>query len=232
MSEIKRNIEEINYNIKSICNIYNISTSKIKLICVSKYHSIDKIKEVIKLGYLDFAENYLSEIKEKWIGPECEFVENEFKKCKINYIGSLQSNKIKSIVKVCDAIYSLASIEHAEIIKKELDKQNKKIEIFIQVNIANESSKSGISVNELESLIEYVKNNLSLEISGLMCIPPLNESSLIYFYLLAEISKKHNFRKISIGMSNDYKLTMPFAEFFDELHLRIGSAIFGERDAK
>ena len=140
-------------------------------------------------------------------------------------IGGLQTNKVKLAVKLFDYIHSVDSEKLAKKISDEQQKQKKKVRVFIQVNIGNESQKFGVDKSLVPELCNYCKI-LDLEVVGLMCIPPLNEPSEIYFKEMSELNKKLNFKELSMGMSSDYLNAIKNSATY----VRIGSNIFGERN--
>ena len=144
---------------------------------------------------------------------------------KLHLIGGLQTNKVKLAVKLFDFIHSVDSEKLAKKISDEQQKQNKKVKIFIQVNIGNESQKFGVDKSLAPELCDYCKT-LDLEVVGLMCIPPLNEPSEIYFKEMSELNKKLNFKELSMGMSSDYLNAIKNSATY----VRIGSNIFGKRN--
>ena len=141
-------------------------------------------------------------------------------------IGKLQTNKVKYVIPLFDYIHSLDNYKLAEKISSEQKKINKKLKIFIQINIGNESQKSGILSNELEKFHLKCVSELELDIIGLMCLPPKNKDSKIYFNEMKNLADKLNLNNLSMGMSNDYLE----ASKNGSTHLRIGSKIFGERN--
>ena len=140
-------------------------------------------------------------------------------------VGKLQSNKVKHALKIFDYIHSLDSMKLANKISTEQKKINKKPKIFIQINIGNESQKSGIMINEFEQFYEYCKK-LELEIIGTMCLPPDEKDPNIYFSKMKELNDRFNISELSMGMSNDYII----ATNYMSTYLRIGSKIFGQRN--
>ena len=143
----------------------------------------------------------------------------------LHMIGKLQTNKVKFAVKLFDYIHSVDNEKLAKKISDEQQKQNKKVKIFIQVNIGNEEQKSGVNKSSLPELYSYCKT-LNLEVIGLMCIPPLNEPSEIFFKEMSELNKKLNFEELSMGMSSDYLNAIKNSATY----VRIGSNIFGQRN--
>ena len=141
-------------------------------------------------------------------------------------IGKLQTNKVKQAVKIFDYIHSVDSIKLAKKISDEQKKIEKNIKIFIQINIGEENQKSGVNLSDFEKLYDYCKNELKLDVIGLMCIPPNNDNPEKYFSQMFEIKKKFNLKDLSMGMSSDYLLAMKYGSTY----VRIGSRIFGARN--
>ena len=208
---IKNNIE---VNLKNL-NINN----KTKIIAVSKTFKIDKILPLIDYGHIDFGENKVQEAVEKWTE-----IKKKNPKIKLHMIGKLQTNKVKFAVKLFDYIHSVDSEKLAKKISDESIKINKKIKIFIQVNIGEETQKSGIDKDHLKKLIEFCKN-LNLDLAGLMCIPPMKSNSEKFFKDMDALTKNYSFEDLSMGMSSDYIE----AAKNSATYLRIGSGIFGKR---
>jgi len=218
MHKIIQNLINIQKEIKS--NLDNSKLVKVpKIIAVSKTFTIDKINPLIEYGHLDFGENKVQEAIDKWTN-----IKSINKKINLHLIGSLQTNKVKFAVKLFDYIHSVDSEKLAKKIFDEQEKQNKKIKIFIQVNIGNENQKSGVSKLSLPSLYSYCKS-LNLNVIGLMCIPPLDKSANIYFKEMNKLNKDLGFSELSMGMSSDYL----DATLNSATYLRIGSNIFGKR---
>ena len=191
-----------------------------KIIAVSKTFSMDKITPLIEYGHLDFGENKVQEAMEKWSD-----IKLSKSNLKLHLIGGLQTNKVKFAVKLFDYIHSVDSEKLAKKISEEQHKQNKKVKVFIQVNIGNEDQKFGVDKLLVPELCYYCKT-LDLEVVGLMCIPPLNEPSEIYFEEMSELNRKLNFKELSMGMSSDYLNAIKNSATY----VRIGSNIFGERN--
>lgn len=192
-----------------------------KIIAVSKTFSIDKILPIINSGHIDFGENKVQEAVNKW-----ETIKNNQNQINLHMIGKLQKNKVKYAVKLFDYIHSLDNIKLAEAIANEEIKQNKKMKIFIQINIGNENQKNGIIIDELNSFYDFCINNLKLNIIGFMCIPPSDKDSSYYFNEMKIITNTFKMKELSMGMSGDYLKALTYGSTF----LRIGSKIFGERN--
>ena len=190
-----------------------------KIIAVSKTFSLDKIMPLINHGHYDYGENKVQEAIDKWLQIKAEKPE-----LKLHLVGKLQTNKVKFAIKLFDFIHSVDSKKLAKKIYDEQLNQNKKVKIFLQVNIGNEEQKSGVLKNNLNDLHNYCKD-LKLDVIGLMCIPPIDFDPNPFFQELNNLNKNLNLEELSMGMSSDY---LKAAENHST-YLRIGSAIFGER---
>ena len=206
-------------NIKKLIDV-NLKINKVpKIIAVSKTFSVDKIKPLIEYGHTDFGENKVQEAIDKWT-----ILKENNQNINLHLIGGLQTNKVKFAVKIFNYIHSLDSEKLAKKIFEEQKKQNKKVKIFIQVNIGDEEQKSGITKSLLPSLYSYCKG-LNLDVIGLMCIPPLDKSSINYFKEMNILNKNLGLNELSMGMSADYIDAIKNSATY----LRIGSSIFGKR---
>ena len=218
MHNTVKNLLEIENNIKDYLKEIKISNLP-KIIAVSKTFKFDKILPLIDHGHFDFGENKVQEALEKWSS-----VKNKNSKIKLHMIGKLQTNKVKYAVQVFDYIHSVDSEKLAKKISEEQNKINKKIKIFLQVNIGDENQKSGINKNDLPKLVSYCEE-INLDLVGLMCIPPVNIDPEDYFAEMNKLNKAHGFAELSMGMSSDYlKATKHLSTY-----VRIGSSIFGQR---
>ena len=206
--------DEIKLNLRD-SNIVNLP----KIIAVSKTFKIDKILPLIDCGHIDFGENKIQEAVDKWTE-----IKSKNKNIKLHMIGKLQTNKVKFAVKLFDYIHSVDSEKLAKKIADEQSKIDKKIKIFIQVNIGNEEQKTGINKIEIEDLVSYCKK-INLDVIGLMCIPPADEDASIYFNEINLLNNSFDFNELSMGMSSDYIE----ASKNSASYLRIGSSIFGKR---
>ena len=194
-----QNLVNIKAEINS--NLSNQKNHKVpKIIAVSKTFSMDKIKPLIEYGHLDFGENKVQEAMEKWSD-----IKLSKSNLKLHLIGGLQTNKVKYAVKLFDYIHSVDSEKLAKKISDEQQKQNKKVKVFIQVNIGNEEQKSGINKSSLNQLYSYCKA-IDLNVVGLMCIPPLEKSPDIFFKEMSMLNKNLDFDELSMGMSSDLSL--------------------------
>ena len=218
MANIVKNLLEIENNIKVQINKLNI-TKNPKIIAVSKTFKIDKILPLIEYGHTNYGENKVQEAVEKW--TEIKKTNPELK---LHMIGKLQTNKVKYAVQIFDYIHSVDSEKLAKKIADEQNKINKKIKIFLQVNIGNEDQKSGINTNQVSQLASYCKE-VGLDLIGLMCIPPINLNPESYFEEMNKLNKKLGFEELSMGMSSDYLTAVKYLSTY----VRVGSSIFGQR---
>ena len=208
-------------NLKKIKNEVYLKKKNCEVIAVSKTFDLEKIKPLINHGHRHYGENKVQEAIEKWSD-----IKVEIKDIKLHMIGKLQSNKVKYAVKIFDYIHSLDSIKLAKKIHEEQIKVQKKLKIFIQINLENEKQKSGINPSELEELYNFSIKNLNLNIVGLMCIPPIELNPKDAFNIMKDLNKKIGFKDLSIGMSSDYLDAVDSGASF----IRIGSKIFGKRN--
>jgi len=203
-----------NYN--DIFNSIQSVSKKTELIVVTKNQPIDNINLLINLNHLHFGENRVQEALLKW--KHLIFNSN----LKLHLIGKLQSNKAKDAFEIFHYIHTLDSEKLAKIFSKLEESSIKKIKYFIQVNVGNESQKSGISIDKVHQFVKYSMNDLKLDIIGLMCIPPAKDDPTQYFISLAELARANNLKELSMGMSNDYQCAINNGATF----VRVGSKIF------
>ena len=213
-----KNLLDIENNIRVYLDKLKFNNSP-KIIAVSKTFKIDKILPLIEHGHIDFGENKVQEAIEKWTE-----IKKKNSAIKIHMIGKLQTNKVKYAVKLFDYIHSIDSEKLAKKIADEQNKLNKKIKIFLQVNIGDEEQKSGINKNNVEYLVSYCKE-IGLDLIGLMCIPPINIDPENYFKEMNTLNKSLGFSELSMGMSSDFLQATKHSSTF----VRIGSSIFGQR---
>ena len=219
MHSTVKNIIQIQEEIKGKIQELKYSNYKPEIIAVSKTFPIEHISHLISHGHLNFGENKVQEAVEKWTN-----IKEKNKNIKIHMIGKLQTNKVKNAVKIFDYIHSVDSLKLIKKISTEQANIQKKIKIFIQVNIGAESQKSGVNVNQVKETYNFCKAN-NLEVIGLMCLPPFESNSERYFSELKEINDQMGFKEISMGMSHDYLEAVKLKSTY----LRIGSKIFGAR---
>ena len=213
-----KNLLDIENNIKFYLEKLKIINNP-KIVAVSKTFKIDKILPLIDYGHADFGENKVQEALEKW--TEIKKVNS---KIKLHMVGKLQTNKVKFAVQIFDYIHSVDSEKLAKKIKDEQIKINKKIKVFLQVNIGGENQKSGINKNDVFNLASFCRE-ISLDAIGLMCIPPTNIDPETFFEEMNILNKTLGFSELSMGMSSDFMLAIKHSSTC----VRIGSSIFGQR---
>ena len=206
-------VEKYNY-ISSSIHALSLKTT---LVVVTKNQDVDKINSLINLNHIDFGENRVQEATQKWKS----LILNNSKQ-RLHLIGKLQSNKAKDAFDIFNYIHTLDNAKLAEIFSNLESTSSKKIKYFIQVNIADEQQKNGISITETNQFIKYCIQDLKLNIIGLMCIPPIVGDPSQYFKSLAKIAISNNLKELSMGMSNDYECAIKNGATF----VRIGSKIF------
>jgi len=202
-------------------NIASLKTDKlVNIIAISKTFSMEHIQPLIKHGHTHFGENKVQEAIAKWSG---NIKENN--NIALHMVGKLQTNKAKDAVKIFDFIHSLDNKRLADSLAKHQTRLKKNLKYFIQVNIGNEMQKSGIPVGELDPFYNYCKNEINLNVIGLMVIPPNDNNPEKYFKSLNELNKSLALNDLSMGMSADYLEAIKNGATF----VRVGSSIFGER---
>ena len=204
-----------NYNY--ILDSLKLYPRKIDLIVVTKSQPLNKINLLIKENHFHFGENRVQEATLKWK----DLIIN-YPQLKLHLIGKLQSNKAQQAFEIFHYIHSLDNEKLANIFSKLESNSLKKIKYFIQVNIANEPQKNGISIDKVTQFVKYCINDLNLNVIGLMCIPPAEGDPSQYFKNLAEFAKINNLSELSMGMSNDYECAIKNGATF----IRVGSKIF------
>ena len=203
-------------NIKQEIKNYSFDVP-VNLIVVTKGRSLEDIKDIINAGHVHFGENRVQEAINKWTNI---LKSNAY--IKLHFIGKLQTNKVSDVVKHFSFVHSIDNEKLALKISNEEKNLKKNLHHFIQVNLGEESQKSGILKEDLSRFINYCKNDLKLNIIGLMCLPPINEDSQKYFKELKQLSYENNLKELSMGMSNDYISAIQNGSTF----VRVGSAIF------
>jgi len=219
MHHTESNLIEINNKIKSKINSLSLDQYNPKVIAVSKTFKEQDILPLLDYGHLDFGENKVQEALLKW--PN---LKEKYKNVKLHMLGKLQTNKAKFAVDIFDYIHSLDNLKLANKLASEIHKKNKKVKMFIQINLGGEKQKSGIEPNDLEV---FYKNCLSLklDIVGTMCIPPDEQDPKLFFKELLNLNDKIKLPEISMGMTNDYLDALEYGSTY----LRIGTGIFGRR---
>ncbi len=204
---------------KEILGFIEKSNKNCKIVAISKNHPRESVVDAINAGVFIFGENRVIEAQKKFAD-----LKKKFDQIELHLTGPLQSNKVKLATTIFDIFHTL----DREKIAKEFSKykhnlQNKKI--YIQVNTGEEKTKSGIHPKQLSEFLNFCKEDMELQIKGLMCIPPISEDPKIHFKIISDLAKKNNLSELSIGMSDDYELAIEF----NPTYIRLGTILFGRR---
>jgi PLP dependent protein len=194
--------------------------ASVTLVAISKTFGANAIEPVIAAGQRVFGENRVKEAKAKW--PP---LKERHGGIELHLVGALQSNKAKDAVALFDTIHSLDRPSLAEALAKEISKQGRRPTLFVEVNTGGEAQKSGVLPEETDAFVKACRERYGLQVAGLMCLPPADEPPAPHFALTAKIARRNNLPLLSMGMSADF----PIAIAFGATHVRVGTAIFGER---
>ncbi|MGV0910892.1 YggS family pyridoxal phosphate-dependent enzyme [Martelella sp. FOR1707] len=216
---VRDNLEEVLGRIRAA--EHEAERTGVTLVAVSKTHDADAIRPAIEAGQRVFGENRVQEAQKKWPALKQETPDIE-----LHLIGPLQSNKAEDAVKLFDVIETVDREKIARALAKEIQKQGRAPRLYVQVNTGNEPQKAGIDPRETEAFLALCRDELGLAIEGLMCIPPAGENPGPHFALLHDLAIENSIQKLSMGMSGDYEIAIAFGA----TSVRVGSAIFGERD--
>ena len=211
---------EVNKKIRKAAKIVERDPDQVELIAVSKQQPETRIESALNQGLRVFGENRVQEAQGRWQPRRPHFPDLE-----LHLIGPLQSNKAGDAVALFDIIHTVDRPKIARALKTEMDKQNRQLPCFIQVNTGDEPQKAGISPSEVLDFHHFCSSEIGLDITGLMCIPPIDEEAAMHFALLRTLADKLSLSKLSMGMSSDYEEAIAFGA----THIRVGSALFGAR---
>jgi pyridoxal phosphate enzyme (YggS family) len=221
MHNVVERLVSIQSEIKELLIKNNSQNRELNIIIICKTFSMDKILPLIDAGHIHFGENKVQEAELKW-----KEVKEKHSNIKLHMVGKLQTNKVKAALNIFDYIHSVDNYKLGEQIVKYEKELNKKIKVFVQVNVGEESQKSGIGPKNVNQFVNYCRDNLSLNIIGLMCLPPINDNPEKYFLHLNQLRNQMDLCHLSMGMSDDYRTAIKCGSTF----LRIGSKILGERN--
>jgi len=194
--------------------------SSVTLVAVSKTFGPEAIMPVIAAGQRVFGENRVQEAKGKW--PALRALHGDLE---LHLVGPLQTNKVGDAVALFDVIETIDREKLARALAKEMERQQRRPRLFIQVNTGEEPQKSGVGVADADALVALCRSELGLAIDGLMCVPPIEDEPALHFALLRKIAQRNGLQSLSMGMSSDFETAIAFGA----THVRVGSAIFGSR---
>jgi pyridoxal phosphate enzyme (YggS family) len=219
MSAIEKNFTDVKTSIKKACKDAGRAPESVELVAVSKEQPPERIAAALATGHRLFGENRVQDAETRWQPFRATTPD-----LKLHLIGPLQTNKVKDAIALFDCIQTIDRDSLVLELAKQLEKTPKNMEFFIQVNTGNEPQKSGVALADLPALLDLCRSH-GLTITGLMCIPPLDEPAVLHFALLKKLAGQHGLPHLSIGMSADYKEAIAIGA----THVRVGTALFGER---
>ena len=213
-------LNRVKNKVNEIINKKQLKTDP-KIIVVTKTFPLNKIIPLLQNGHIHYAENKIQEAENKWINTK-----NRYKDLQLHMIGKLQTNKAKKAIKLFDYIHSLDNDKLALKLSHHEKELNKKVKLFIQVKLSEEDQKSGVQLNELNNFYNYCTSELSLNVIGLMCLPPIDSNAHEYFKILKKNAEKLNLKDLSMGMSSDFEQAISNGSTY----LRLGTIILGKRN--
>jgi pyridoxal phosphate enzyme (YggS family) len=223
-TSVAENLDNIQAKINAAAQAYRVNTGLINpvtLVAVSKRQPDTRIEAALAAGQRVYGENRVQEAQTRWA-----LRRNHHKDLRLHLIGSLQTNKAGDAVALFDVIEVVDRPKLAKALGDEMTRQNRQLECYVQVNTGEEAQKSGIVPGDADDFIAYCRDEVGLNVIGLMCIPPVDEEAAMHFALLNIIAKRNGLAKLSMGMSNDFEEAIAFGASA----VRVGSAIFGARD--
>ncbi|MBD8891641.1 YggS family pyridoxal phosphate-dependent enzyme [Roseibium litorale] len=215
------NLQKVRSELQAAAAEHGRAQGSVTLVAVSKTFPAEDIRPVLEAGQRVFGENRVQEAMSKWPG-----LREDFDGIELHLIGPLQSNKAKEAVATFDVIHTVDREKIARALKDEMVRQDRNLPCFIQVNTGEEPQKAGIPPREADAFIKLCRDEIGLTITGLMCIPPVEDAPGPHFALLQKIAARNGLDGLSMGMSSDYETAIGFGA----THVRVGSAIFGHRD--
>ena len=218
--QVKENLARVQDHIAAACARSGRNAQDVTLVAVSKIHDADRIRPALEAGHRVFGENRVQEAEGKW--PQ---LRETYPDITLHLIGPLQTNKVKHAIHTFDVIETVDREKLARALKKEMDNQNKRLPVFVQVNTGQEPQKAGVAPEDVDAFVHLCRDELGLEVKGLMCIPPVDEEPALHFALLAKMAARNGLKGLSMGMSGDYETAIDLGA----THVRVGTAIFGER---
>jgi PLP dependent protein len=213
-------LANVEQEIARACKEAGRERGSVTLVAVSKTFAADAISPIIEAGQRVFGENRVQEAKAKWPG-----LMSDYPGIALHLIGPLQSNKAREAVALFDAVHSVDRPSICEALAKEIFSQKRRPQLFVQLNTGEEPQKAGVPPADADAFIASCRDKYGLQISGLMCIPPVNDAPAPHFALTAKIAARNGLKNLSMGMSADFAIAIEFGA----THVRLGSAIFGHR---
>ncbi len=218
--DLAANLAEVEARIAAAAKAAGRQASDVTLVAVGKGHGAERIGAALRAGHRVFGENRVQEAEAKWPPLKARFTGVE-----LHLVGALQTNKARDAVTLFDVIETLDRVKLARVLAKEMARAGRRLPCFIQVNTGEEPQKSGVMPGDADAFIAACIADLGLPVVGLMCLPPADEEPSLHFALLADIARRHGLGRLSFGMTADYEIAVRFGA----THVRVGTAIFGER---
>ncbi len=220
-TEVAANLAEVRARIAAAAGEAGRDPDTVTLIAVGKVQPLERVEAALLAGQRVFGENRVQEAQGKWPG-----LRERFAGVELHLIGPLQTNKVRDAVALFDVIQTVDRPKLAAELAREMDRQGRRPECYIQINTGEEAQKAGIVPAEADAFIEVCRSGHGLPVVGLMCIPPVDDDPSLHFALLRELAKRHGLERLSMGMSGDYEAAVALGA----THVRVGTAIFGARD--
>jgi len=220
MTTVRDNLAAVQARIAAAAKLAGRDPSEITLVAVSKTQSEERVRAALEAGHRVFGENRVQEAEVRW-----GTLRPDYPDMTLHFIGHLQSNKAAEVVAHCDVIESIDRPKLARALAREMDRQSRHQRCFIQVNTGEEPQKGGVIPSEAEALLTLCRDELRLDVMGLMCIPPADQEPAPHFAMLAQMARDFGLEALSMGMSGDFETAVRLGA----THVRVGTAIFGER---
>ena len=221
-AHVADNLAVVQGQMRDACKKVKRDAGDVTLVAVSKTHDADHIRPALEAGHRVFGENRVQEAEGKWPGLKTDFPD-----ITLHLIGPLQSNKVKLALKIFDVIETVDREKLARALAREMTDQDKRVPVFVQVNTGEEAQKAGVAPKDVGAFVALCRDELGLDVRGLMCIPPVDEEPAMHFALLAKLAAQNGLSGLSMGMSSDFEAAIALGA----THVRVGSAIFGARPA-
>jgi pyridoxal phosphate enzyme (YggS family) len=219
-TDIRNNLEAVKARIAAVAAAAGRRPESVTLVAVAKSHPADVVRPALAAGHRVFGENRVQEAEAKWPALKAEYPD-----LRLHLVGGLQRNKVKRAVALFDAIETIDNEKLARAVAAEMARSGRRPQCFVQVNTGEEPQKGGVDPAEADAFIAACRDDVGLSIAGLMCVPPLEDAPAPHFALLREIAKRNGLEGLSMGMSGDFETAIRFGA----THVRLGTAIFGER---
>lgn len=220
VGEVAARLAAVTARIRAAETAAGRAENSVRLVAVSKGHDAPHARAALEAGHRLFGENRVQEAKAKWPA-----LREAFPDSRLHLIGPLQTNKVKEAVALFDAIETVDRPRLAEALAREFDRSGRRLDVFVEINTGEEAQKSGVLPTEADGFIAACRRDYGLTIAGLMCIPPLHEEPAMHFALLGEIARRNGIGQLSMGMSADFEIAIRLGA----THVRVGTAIFGDR---